>query len=108
MAMRGPDPNEGRNDPMDFDHWRLGEAVQDRLAELGAPSDGTAGIAVDLHDLLQAADRIRLELAPAIEQAKDGESARTAIDALSAEFAHIAWHIETARQFLLEAGPKIA
>lgn len=97
--MRGPDPNKDRNDPMDFDHWKLGEALQDRLAEVGASSDGTAGIAVDLHDLLQAADRIRTELAPAILEKPSAEAVR----ALKSELDHIAWHVATASEFLATA-----
>lgn len=81
---------------MDFDHWHLGEAVQDRLAEVGASSDGSAGIAVDLHDLLQAADRIRVELAPAILANPSAE----AVQALRSELDHIAWHVATASEFL--------
>jgi len=81
---------------MDFDYWKLGEALQDRLAEIGASSDGTAGIAVDLHDLLQAADRIRTELAPAILESPTPE----AVKALKDELDHMGWHVETATEFL--------
>ncbi|HTQ11716.1 MAG TPA: hypothetical protein VMI31_16770, partial [Fimbriimonadaceae bacterium] len=60
----GPDPNEGSTDPMVPEHWKLGEDLQDRIRDAGYESETVEGIAVDVHDLLQACDRIRDEIVP--------------------------------------------
>jgi hypothetical protein len=99
---RGPDPNEGRNDPMVAEHWQLGEELQDKILAAGFESETVEGIAVDLHDLLQAADRIRDELAPAVLKAS-GVDLVGALEVLSLEFAHIRWHCDSATEFLGQA-----
>jgi hypothetical protein len=57
---------------------------------------------VDLHDLLQAADRIRLELAPGIVAAQ-GEELTRLLGELKFEFEHIRWHCESAEGYLAGA-----
>lgn len=100
-----PDPNEGRNDPMVFEHWELGEAVQDSLRHAGVVTEAVEGIAVDLHDLLQATDRIRSELAPGIVSAapEDREKLFALVSELRYELEHIAWHCEAAGRYLADS-----
>lgn len=85
------------------EYWSLGEDVQDHIAKAGYQQDTVEGIAVDLHDLLQAADRIRDELAPAILSASDPEAIAKAIADLESEWTHIAWHCDAARGYLSRA-----
>jgi hypothetical protein len=105
--MTGPDPNEGSTDPMESDFWVLGEAVQDKILAAGYEAESVEGIAVDIHDLLQAADRIRLQLSPAVLESKDNDQIRQALDGLKFEFEHIRWHCDSASDFLTKALEKI-
>jgi len=105
--MTGPDPNEGSIDPMIPEYWKLGEDVQDRIISEGYEQDSVDGIAVDIHDLLQAADRIREELAPAILGAESKEAVVEALKKLRFEIHHIAWHCDAARIYLDEAAEKL-
>ncbi len=98
--MTDRDPNEGSTDPMVAEFWQLGEAVQDRLIEAGFESETVEGIAVDIHDLLQASERINSTLAPAILEAKSAEELQTAIAALKWEMDHIRWHGQNASDYL--------
>lgn len=98
--MTDRDPNEGSTDPMVPEHWLLGEAVQDRLLATGYEQEGVDGIAVDIHDLLQAADLIKEELAPAILAANSNEEVRQAAMRLMAEFRHLEWHGRAGRAYL--------
>lgn len=102
MSDRGPDPNEGSTDPMVQEYWLLGDDVQDKIRAAGYESETVEGIAVDIHDLLQAADRIRDELAPAILTA-DIVALAGAIEELKKELAHIRWHAEDGVEFLDKA-----
>lgn len=98
----GPDPNVDRNDPMEPEYWRLGEDVQDRVRALGYNPVTVEGIAVDIHDILQIADRIRLELAPRILEAT-AESVAEVLTEFSAEIIHLAWHCKSAEAYLADA-----
>ena len=98
---RGADPNEGRNDPMVPEYWLLGEAVQDAIISAGYEAETVEGVAVDIHDLLQAADHIRAELGPRIVAAGDDKEALIKLLAeLKFEFEHIRWHCDDAVAFL--------
>jgi hypothetical protein len=101
--LKTPDPNKDRNDPMVPEHWELGESIQDRIRNAGFARDEVEGIAVDIHDLLQAADAIRDSLGPAILRASRDELA-PAVRALAAELNHVRWHCESAEVFLTDAG----
>ncbi len=80
--------------------WRLGEDLQDRIRAAGYDAESVEGIAVDIHDLLQAAERIRAVLVPA---ALSGEDTATHLRELEAELAHIRWHTLAAEKFLTHA-----
>ncbi|AIE85076.1 hypothetical protein [Fimbriimonas ginsengisoli] len=97
-----PDPNIDRNDPMVPEYWQLGEDAQDRIVKAGYQSAVVDGIAVDIHDLLQAADRIRDELTPAVVSVQAGDLA-AALQALSTELEHVRWHCDAAIKYLAEA-----
>jgi hypothetical protein len=98
----GPDPNEGSTDPMVPEYWRLGEDFQDRIRDAGYDSATVEGIAVDVHDILQAADRIREEIVPAAMGAEASEFAAE-LKKLQNEIAHIRWHTQSADDFLRQA-----
>lgn len=95
----GPDPNEGSTDPMIAEHWRMGEDLQDRIRDAGYESETVEGIAVDIHDLLQACDRIREEIVPG---ALGGDLAAQ-LKALQFELAHIRWHTHAAEAHVRRA-----
>jgi hypothetical protein len=105
--MTDRDPNEGSTDPMEPDFWLLGEAVQDKILAAGYEAESVEGIAVDIHDLLQAADRIRLHLGPALLESQDKDQIRQALEGLKFEFDHVRWHGASARDFLTKALEKI-
>lgn len=107
MNNRPPDPNKERNDPMVPEYWLLGEDVQDKVRLAGYETDTVEGIAVDIHDVLQAAIKIEQELAPAILSA-DPAQMRARILELAEEFEHIRWHCEAAQEYLQAAAAKIA
>ena len=98
--MTDRDPNEGSTDPMVPEHWLLGEAAQDKILATGYEQEGVDGIAVDIHDLLQAADFIRDELAPAVVNAGSNIELEAALNRLSQEFAHVEWHARSAQAYL--------
>jgi hypothetical protein len=98
-ASSGPDPNEASTDPMVPEHWRLGEDLQDRIRVAGYESETVDGIAVDVHDLLQACDRIRDEIIPAALRGNDAELAGN-LKRLEFELGHIRWHTEAAETHL--------
>lgn len=98
----GPDPNEGSTDPMVPEHWRLGEDLQDRIRDAGFESDTVEGIAVDVHDLLQACDRIREEIIPAA-LAGGAEELASHLTRLQVELAHVRWHTQAADAYLCRA-----
>jgi hypothetical protein len=105
--MTGPDPNEGRNDPMVAEHWQLGEEVQDKIRAAGYESEGVEGIAVDIHDILQAADRIRDELAPAL-LAAEGTALVEVLREIGFELDHIRWHAEAGRRYVEAAESQLS
>jgi hypothetical protein len=86
------------------DYWVLGEKVQDAILEAGYEAKTVEGIAVDLHDLLQAADRIRTELAPDLLNGVTAEK----LDTLRSELEHIRWHCDAGSAFLREAQQAIS
>lgn len=102
MSSRTPDPNKERNDPMVPEYWELGESVQDRILASGYESPEVEGIAVDIHDVLQAADRIREELGPKI-LASTPDQLDKALQELVDELNHIRWHCEAGTEFLKSA-----
>ena len=97
-----PDPNKESNDPMIPEHWQLGEDVQDKIRAAGYEAPEVEGIAVDIHDLLQAADRIRDDLAPQILVASPVDLTGL-LEKLSAELDHVKWHCEAAMAYLKDA-----
>jgi hypothetical protein len=94
------DPNEGSTDPMVPEHWRLGEDLQDHIRDAGYQSEEVDGIAVDVHDLLQASDRIRDEIIPAILA---GGDIATNLKLLQFELGHIRWHADAAEAHIRKA-----
>lgn len=90
------------------EYWLLGEAVQDHIVEAGYESEAVDGIAVDIHDLLQAADHIKSELAPAVLAAKDKDAILHAIQRLLAEFEHVRWHGANAQSYLSDAAKSLS
>ena len=84
------------------EYWRLGEDLQDRIRDAGYESETVEGIAVDIHDLLQASDRIRDEILPTALAGTDKELAGH-IKRLQFEIAHIGWHVEAAEAHLRQA-----
>jgi hypothetical protein len=104
MVLMRPDPNKDRNDPMSPDYWELGEDLQNSIRVSGYEPEGVEGIAVDVHDLLQAAEAIRAALEVGLSSAK-GDSAELIglLDTLAFEFDHIAWHCGSAVAYLTEA-----
>jgi len=97
-----PDPNKESNDPMIPEHWQLGEDVQDKIRAAGYEATEVEGIAVDIHDLLQSADRLRDELGPQILAASP-EDLPDLLAQLAAELEHVRWHCEAAGAYLSEA-----
>jgi len=97
-----PDPNKESNDPMIPEYWLLGEDVQDKIRAAGYEASEVDGIAVDIHDLLQSADRIRGELGPKILSAPP-EELSVLLSELASEFQHILWHCEAATAYLADA-----
>jgi hypothetical protein len=107
---RTPDPNKDRNDPMVPEYWQLGEDLQDSIRRAGYEAESVEGIAVDVHDLLQASEKIRTSLAPKILLAADPsqrEELRNAIRGLALEFVHIRWHCDAAVDYLDAAVAKL-
>lgn len=98
--MSDRDPNEGSTDPMVAEYWVLGEAVQDKIIAEGYEHEDVDGIAVDIHDLLQAADRIREEYGPAVLNADSKTAVIEQLEKMQAEIDHIAWHCNAARAYL--------
>jgi hypothetical protein len=98
----GPDPNEGSTDPMVPEHWKLGEDFQDRIRDAGYDSETVEGIAVDIHDILQAADRIREEIV-ATAMTSSGPDFAGELKKLQSELAHMRWHTQSAEAFLRKA-----
>ncbi len=90
---------------MDADYWRLGEDVQDSIRAAGYEHPTVEGIAVDLHDVLQAADLIRDQILPRLLAAETVEARTQALQDLRFEFHHLGWHCENATQFLDAAIP---
>lgn len=88
-----PDPNKDRNDTIVPEYWSLGEDFQDKIRLSGYESETVEGVAVDIHDLLQAADAIRIALASEVDL-------RTQIDTLLFELDHIKWHCDAATRHL--------
>ena len=96
-----PDPNKERNDPMVLEYWQLGEDIQDVVRQAGYEAETVEGIAVDVHDLLQAAAKIEQELGPAVVAAKDDpETLRARLRELAEEIAHVRWHCDAATTYL--------
>jgi hypothetical protein len=89
------DPNRDRNDPMVPEYWALGEAVQDRVRLAGYDHPEVEGIAVDLHDILQAADFIR-----SFQPGAD-------LTSLQFELEHIRWHCDRALAYLTASGANL-
>jgi hypothetical protein len=98
--MSERDPNEGSIDPMVPEYWLLGEQVQDHILAAGYDQETVDGIAVDIHDLLQAADLVRDQLAPAILAAKSPEDLNAAVGRLRQEFHHLEWHGRSGQRYL--------
>ena len=94
------DPNEGSTDPMVPDYWLLGEAIQDRIIAAGYDQETVDGIAVDIHDSLQAADLIEADLGPSLVKATTKEELQQAILRLQNEFRHLEWHGKAAQAYL--------
>ena len=78
------------------EYWNLGEDLQDAIRASGYEHPEVEGIAVDIHDLLQAADVIR-------EKLESGELLGAKLETLRFELEHIKWHCENALAFLEKA-----
>jgi hypothetical protein len=88
-----PDPNKDRNDTIVPEYWSLGEDFQDQIRAAGYEHETVEGIAVDVHDLLQAADLVRTTL--------EGEAdVKSKVAALLTELDHIRWHCDAAIEHL--------
>jgi hypothetical protein len=94
-AERTPDPNKERNDPMVAEYWNLGEDLQDKLGAAGYEHDEVEPLAVDVHDILQAADVIR--------EALESQPLAEAVNTVLFELRHIRWHCESAEAYLQQA-----
>ena len=96
------DPNKVRNDPMVPEYWLAGEDLQDKIRAAGYDSPTVDGIAVDIHDLLQAAKRIEEEIVPMLADAglADREKFLQLLQELRYEFDHIAWHSASGTHYL--------
>ncbi len=96
-----PDPNKDRNDSIEPGYWSLGEDFQEAIQKAGYESESVEGIAVDLHDLLQAADLIRSTV--------EGEgSLESKMETLLFELDHIRWHCDAAIEHLEAARNVVA
>jgi hypothetical protein len=102
------DPNEGSIDPMVEEYWLLGESLQDRILAAGYSQEKVDGIAVDVHDILQAADLIKSELAPAVLNATTPEEFDSAIERLKAELHHLEWHGGSGQRYLESVRSQLA
>ncbi len=87
--------------------WLMGEDLQDKVRHAGYEAEEVEGIAVDIHDVLQAADRIREELAPKL-LACTPEEMTTLLKELAFEFDHIRWHCDSATAYLEAAQSQLA
>jgi hypothetical protein len=94
------DPNEGSIDPMVPEYWGLGEAVQDRILAAGYEQESVDGIAVDIHDALQASTLIETELCPAIVDASSKSDLCEAVLRLQIEYRHLEWHARSGQAYL--------
>jgi hypothetical protein len=90
------DPNKHRNDPMVPEYWALGEELQERIGQNGYEHSQVDGIAVDIHDILQACDCLKgtLQSNAALEEK---------IESLLFELRHIRWHCDAAESYLTSA-----
>lgn len=88
------------------EHWLLGDDVQDKIRAAGYEAPEVDGIAVDIHDLLQSADRIRDELGPQILACSPEELAGL-LEQLAVEFDHVKWHCEAAAAYLADARERL-
>lgn len=78
------------------EYWNLGEDLQDAIRHAGYEHPEVEGIAVDLHDLLQAADVLR-------DLANSDASLAEKLEMLQFELRHMQWHCQRAEQFLSDA-----
>lgn len=84
------------------EYWTLGEGLQDRIGVAGYESESVDSIAVDVHDLLQASDRIREEILPAA-LSDSGDGLLASLKLLKFELEHIRWHASAAESHLRKA-----
>lgn len=105
MAHQLPitDPNLERNDTMVPEYWESGESLQDAIRSQGYQSETVEGIAVDLHDLCQAVDRIRDELVANCLTGQTKAEFFQALVRLKDELVHVEWHANSAVEFLQTA-----
>lgn len=82
--------------------WQLGEDLQDVVRNAGFSMESVEGIAVDVHDLLQAAEKLESELIPAAIAASPEELV-SRLQQMADEIAHIAWHCQAAQAYLSQA-----
>ena len=88
------------------EYWQLGEDLQDKIREAGYESPTVEGIAVDVHDLLQASALIEEDLIPKVLNQldlRDREALIQKLEGLQFEFSHIAWHCNAAAEYLSAA-----
>ena len=90
------------------EYWLLGEALQDRILAAGYSQERVDGIAVDIHDILQAADLIKSDLAPAILAAKTPEDLDAAVERLRFELHHLEWHGRSGQNYLESVRSQLA
>jgi len=84
------------------EYWQLGEDIQDTIRKAGFETAAVEGIAVDVHDLLQAAEKIQKQIGPRLLLATDEErdELRGNLRELAFELDHIRWHCDAAIEFL--------
>jgi len=92
---------------MEPEYWQLGEDIQNRILAAGYQSSEVEGIAVDIHDLLQAVDVIRKDLAPKLLTVATQDLAN-AMAQLADELDHVRWHCDSAIEFLAAAQKQLA
>jgi hypothetical protein len=109
QTVRQADPGAHRDEPIDIEHYQLGKDLKAALALAEEEVEMMGDIAIDLHDLLRAADKLRDVLAPQLIAAKseDRDELRKLIREMAFEFEHVAWHCSAAVECLDQVSQKL-
>lgn len=105
--MRLGDP--GADEPLNLEHWKLAVEVEQSLKLAQEETDSLTEISLDLHDLLQSADKLRHIVAPQIISCPgdDRDELRKLLRAMAFEFEHIAFHAQAAVETLDKVAEKL-